>query len=234
VRELTRGIDVVFHLQRHRGRRAGGCAQARGRLVGLGLRTRGGVPHARGPSPVRQRHDLRRRQGLQRGPAAQLQGDVGPRLRRAALLQRLRRAHGRPRALHRGARALDGAHRGRRAAARPRRRPADDGLHLRRRHRPRQHPGRQLRPHRSGLQRRQRRGDEPARARRGAAAGHGLRPLGPPRAVNGVTRRLADTNAARERLGFDAEVGLLEGLTRLVTWWRAERELADSPLAKAS
>jgi UDP-glucose 4-epimerase len=57
---------------------------------------------------------------------------------------------------------------------------------------------------------------------------------GPPRAVNGVTRRLADTSAARERLGFDAEVGLLEGLTRLVTWWRAERELADSPLAKAS
>jgi UDP-glucose 4-epimerase len=57
---------------------------------------------------------------------------------------------------------------------------------------------------------------------------------GPPRAVNGVTRRLADTSAARERLGFDAEVGLLEGLTRLVTWWRVERELADSPLAKAS
>ena len=51
---------------------------------------------------------------------------------------------------------------------------------------------------------------------------------GPPRAVNGVTRRLADTNAARERLGFEAEVGLLEGLTRLVTWWRVERELADS------
>jgi UDP-glucose 4-epimerase len=57
---------------------------------------------------------------------------------------------------------------------------------------------------------------------------------GPPRAVNGVTRRLADTSAARERLGFDAEVGLLEGLTRLVNWWRVERELADSPLAKAS
>ena len=57
---------------------------------------------------------------------------------------------------------------------------------------------------------------------------------GPPRAVNGVTRRLADTNAVRERLGFEAEVGLLEGLTRLVTWWRVERELADSPLAKAS
>jgi UDP-glucose 4-epimerase len=46
---------------------------------------------------------------------------------------------------------------------------------------------------------------------------------GPPRAVNGVTRRLADLTRASERLGFDAEVGLLEGLTRLVTWWRGER-----------
>jgi UDP-glucose 4-epimerase len=57
---------------------------------------------------------------------------------------------------------------------------------------------------------------------------------GPARAVNGVTRRLADTSDARERLGFEAEVGLLEGLTRLVTWWRGERELAGSALAKAS
>jgi nucleoside-diphosphate-sugar epimerase len=57
---------------------------------------------------------------------------------------------------------------------------------------------------------------------------------GPARAVNGVTRRLADTSDARERLGFEAEVGLLEGLTRLVTWWRGERELARSALAKAS
>jgi UDP-glucose 4-epimerase len=57
---------------------------------------------------------------------------------------------------------------------------------------------------------------------------------GPPRAVNGVTRRLADLTLASERLGFDAEVGLLEGLTRLVTWWRGERELAGSALAKAS
>ena len=54
-------------------------------------------------------------------------------------------ADGRPRPLHRGARALDGAHRGRRAAADLRRRPADDGLRLRRRHRARQHPGRRLR-----------------------------------------------------------------------------------------
>jgi UDP-glucose 4-epimerase len=57
---------------------------------------------------------------------------------------------------------------------------------------------------------------------------------GPPRAVNGVTRRLADLTLASERLGFDAEVGLLEGLTRLVTWWRGERELAGTALAKAS
>jgi UDP-glucose 4-epimerase len=46
---------------------------------------------------------------------------------------------------------------------------------------------------------------------------------GPARAVNGVTRRLADTTAAREGLGFEAEVGLEEGLRRLVEWWRGER-----------
>jgi UDP-glucose 4-epimerase len=57
---------------------------------------------------------------------------------------------------------------------------------------------------------------------------------GPPRAVNGVTRRLADTSAARDRLGFEAEVGLLEGLTRLVTWWRGERTPEAAALAKAS
>jgi UDP-glucose 4-epimerase len=58
---------------------------------------------------------------------------------------------------------------------------------------------------------------------------------GPPRAVNGVTRRLADTSLARDRLGFEAEVGLLEGLTRLVTWWRRENAPeAAAPLAKAS
>jgi UDP-glucose 4-epimerase len=57
---------------------------------------------------------------------------------------------------------------------------------------------------------------------------------GPPRAVNGVTRRLADTSAARKRLGFEAEVSLLEGLTRLVTWWRAERDaLSTATLANA-
>jgi UDP-glucose 4-epimerase len=40
-----------------------------------------------------------------------------------------------------------------------------------------------------------------------------------------VSRRLADTAAARERLGFAAEVDLDEGLRRLVDWWRAERSV---------
>jgi UDP-glucose 4-epimerase len=47
--------------------------------------------------------------------------------------------------------------------------------------------------------------------------------FGPPRAVNGVERRLADISAARERLGWKPSVGLEEGLRRLVEWWRAER-----------
>jgi len=46
---------------------------------------------------------------------------------------------------------------------------------------------------------------------------------GPDRAVNGVTRRLADTSAARIDLGFEAEIGLEEGLRELVAWWRPLR-----------
>jgi nucleoside-diphosphate-sugar epimerase len=46
---------------------------------------------------------------------------------------------------------------------------------------------------------------------------------GPARAVNGVTRRLADTSLARDELGFEAEVDLETGLALLVDWWRAER-----------
>jgi UDP-glucose 4-epimerase len=46
---------------------------------------------------------------------------------------------------------------------------------------------------------------------------------GPARAVNGVTRRLADTSAAREQLGYEASLDLEEGLRRLVSWWRAEK-----------
>ena len=47
---------------------------------------------------------------------------------------------------------------------------------------------------------------------------------GPERAVNGVTRRLADTSAARRDLGFEATIGLEEGLRQLVEWWRPLRE----------
>jgi UDP-glucose 4-epimerase len=47
--------------------------------------------------------------------------------------------------------------------------------------------------------------------------------FGPERAVNGVTRRLADTSAAARDLGFEAEVSLDEGLRRLVDWWSTEK-----------
>ncbi|WP_406832195.1 NAD-dependent epimerase/dehydratase family protein [Pedococcus sp. KACC 23699] len=47
---------------------------------------------------------------------------------------------------------------------------------------------------------------------------------GPERAVNGVSRRLADTSAARRDLGFTARVGLEEGLRELVDWWQPQRE----------
>lgn len=46
----------------------------------------------------------------------------------------------------------------------------------------------------------------------------------PARAVNPVPVRLADTTLAREQLGFEARVSLSEGLDRLVTWWRHERQ----------
>jgi UDP-glucose 4-epimerase len=46
---------------------------------------------------------------------------------------------------------------------------------------------------------------------------------------------LADTTAARDRIGFEAEVDIDEGLRRLVQWWRAEREQAPTAaLAAAS
>lgn len=47
---------------------------------------------------------------------------------------------------------------------------------------------------------------------------------GPDRAVNGVTRRLADVSAARRDLHFEAEVSLADGLRELVSWWRPLRE----------
>ena len=53
--------------------------------------------------------------------------------------------------------------------------------------------------------------------------------FGPPRSVNGVTRRLADVSAAAERLGWKAEVSLEEGLRRLVGWWREQRAAGTAP-----
>ena len=51
---------------------------------------------------------------------------------------------------------------------------------------------------------------------------------GPERAVNPVSRRLADISSARDVLGWAPAVDLDEGLRRLVAWWRAERtELTD-------
>lgn len=54
--------------------------------------------------------------------------------------------------------------------------------------------------------------------------GSGLTPqYGPERRVNPVPRRLASPEKARRMLGFEASVGLEEGLRRLVTWWRSAR-----------
>jgi UDP-glucose 4-epimerase len=49
--------------------------------------------------------------------------------------------------------------------------------------------------------------------------------FGPERSVNPVSRRLADVSKAERMLGFRAEVGLEEGLSRLVQWWHANRRL---------
>ena len=47
---------------------------------------------------------------------------------------------------------------------------------------------------------------------------------GPERAVNGVSRRLADTTAASSDLGFTATTELEAGLRELVEWWQPLRE----------
>lgn len=45
---------------------------------------------------------------------------------------------------------------------------------------------------------------------------------GPERAVNPVSRRLADISAARDTLGWTPHIDLDEGLRRLVIWWMSE------------
>lgn len=46
---------------------------------------------------------------------------------------------------------------------------------------------------------------------------------GPARKVNPVSRRLADVSRAKRCIGFQSRVALEEGLSRLVTWWQANR-----------
>jgi UDP-glucose 4-epimerase len=58
--------------------------------------------------------------------------------------------------------------------------------------------------------------------------------FGPARGTAAVTRRLADTDKARQLLGFEAQVDLEEGLRRLVEWWRTERAPEIEAMAVAS
>jgi UDP-glucose 4-epimerase len=51
---------------------------------------------------------------------------------------------------------------------------------------------------------------------------------GPARKVNAVSRRLADVSSADRELGFAAQVGLDEGLTRLVEWYRTQRVASEN------
>jgi len=62
-----------------------------------------------------------------------------------------------------------------------------------------------------------------------AVMGSTLKPrYAPPRKVNPVSRRLASVAAARDRLGFRAEVSLDAGLRSLVSWWQSQRSAARS------
>ena len=55
--------------------------------------------------------------------------------------------------------------------------------------------------------------------------------FGPERKVNGVSRRLASTAAAKDRLGFEARVSLGQGLAELVEWWKAEKSVGELAMA---
>ncbi|MDE2402248.1 MAG: NAD-dependent epimerase/dehydratase family protein [Burkholderiales bacterium] len=50
---------------------------------------------------------------------------------------------------------------------------------------------------------------------------------GPERAVNPVPRRLADTSKAQRLLAFKAQIGLEEGLNRLVAWWQTNKSTVE-------
>ncbi|MEO8605671.1 MAG: NAD-dependent epimerase/dehydratase family protein [bacterium] len=65
--------------------------------------------------------------------------------------------------------------------------------------------------------------DELARALLATMGSTLLPEYGPERAINAVPRRVADTRKAARLLDFMAQVGLAEGLTQLVAWWRGLR-----------
>lgn len=59
--------------------------------------------------------------------------------------------------------------------------------------------------------------------------GSSLQPkYGPARKVNAVPRRLAETGSAKQTIGFEAQVGLDEGLRRLVAWWQPSKAVAET------
>ena len=194
-------VDGTFNVARGRGRaQASARSSPRRRRRCTAWPTR--FPTTEHHHPYAQRHALRRGQDLQRGPAPQLPRDVRPRLRRPALLQRVRPADGHPRRLHRGARPVDGADRGGRAAAHPRRRHPDDGLRLHRGHRPRQ-PARRGSPTSPTRSSTSASGTETSLAELAArpAAGDGQptsrRSTARRAASTRVTRRLADISRGR-------------------------------------
>nr|WP_204347332.1 NAD-dependent epimerase/dehydratase family protein [Rhizobium laguerreae] len=51
------------------------------------------------------------------------------------------------------------------------------------------------------------------------------------RAVNGVTRRLADISKAEKLLGFKAEISMEQGLRDLVAWWKMKTDAAGGQAA---
>jgi UDP-glucose 4-epimerase len=58
--------------------------------------------------------------------------------------------------------------------------------------------------------------------------GSDLKPeYGEERKVNPVARRLADVTKAKQLLGFESEVSLEEGLSKLVDWWREQKAKGD-------